>query len=52
MGESAKLKTCCFKLNPKILKDWKDTISHNEKIKERLESLMVEDSKKRNGEKR
>ena len=51
MGESAKLKPCCFKLNPKILKEWKDTINHNETLKNRLESLMKEDTEKRNNKK-
>lgn len=46
MGKSTKLKPFAQKIDSKILVDWKETITKNETIKERLEESLQDNTKK------
>jgi len=46
MGNSTKLVSFNSKIDPKILEEWKDTITHNELIRGRLEEALQDNIKK------
>lgn len=46
MAKSTKLTPFFQKIEPKILYKWKDTITKNETIKERLEEALNDNTKK------
>lgn len=45
MAKSTKLAPFFQRIDPQILKDWKETITRNESMRERLEKALLNDIK-------